>query len=173
MPFCSLWQRYPIIVNQRLADPPLLQARVVNANKAYSSPFSLYRHRSNPLCGGSHQLNVQCLTRCFKATKYCLTVTGRLPIVAPRCCRARQYGEVSERLKEHAWKVCIRENVSRVRIPPSPPYSIRKPERKFRLFCMQKSPRGRVRTLVRVRQNGNAVLHGRQATRRARRAAPP
>ncbi len=30
-------------------------------------------------------------------------------------------GEVSERLKEHAWKVCIRETVSRVRIPPSPP----------------------------------------------------
>jgi hypothetical protein len=32
-------------------------------------------------------------------------------------------GEVSEWLKEHAWKVCIQEIVSRVRIPPSPPYS--------------------------------------------------
>ena len=31
------------------------------------------------------------------------------------------YGEVSEWLKEHAWKVCIRSNVSRVRIPLSPP----------------------------------------------------
>jgi hypothetical protein len=30
-------------------------------------------------------------------------------------------GEVSEWLKEHAWKVCIRSNVSRVRIPLSPP----------------------------------------------------
>ncbi len=30
-------------------------------------------------------------------------------------------GEVSEWLKEHAWKVCIRETVSRVRIPLSPP----------------------------------------------------
>jgi hypothetical protein len=31
-------------------------------------------------------------------------------------------GEVSERLKEHAWKVCKRLNsVSRVRIPLSPP----------------------------------------------------
>ncbi len=29
-------------------------------------------------------------------------------------------GEVSEWLKEHAWKVCIPETVSRVRIPPSP-----------------------------------------------------
>jgi hypothetical protein len=32
-----------------------------------------------------------------------------------------QEGEVSEWLKEHAWKVCIPERVSRVRIPPSPP----------------------------------------------------
>jgi muramoyltetrapeptide carboxypeptidase len=30
-------------------------------------------------------------------------------------------GEVAERLKAHAWKVCIRETVSRVRIPLSPP----------------------------------------------------
>ena len=29
-------------------------------------------------------------------------------------------GEVSEWLKEHAWKVCILERVSRVRIPLSP-----------------------------------------------------
>ena len=39
------------------------------------------------------------------------------------------YGEVSEWLKEHAWKVCKRLNTaSRVRIPPSPPY----------IFCNQK-----------------------------------
>src|SRR5260370_41221807 len=30
-------------------------------------------------------------------------------------------GGVAERLKAHAWKVCMRETVSRVRIPPSPP----------------------------------------------------
>ena len=30
-------------------------------------------------------------------------------------------GEVSERLKEHAWKACERETAPRVRIPPSPP----------------------------------------------------
>jgi hypothetical protein len=29
---------------------------------------------------------------------------------------------VAERLKAHAWKVCMRETVSRVRIPPPPPY---------------------------------------------------
>ena len=31
-------------------------------------------------------------------------------------------GEVSEWLKEHAWKACIGETLSRVRIPLSPPY---------------------------------------------------
>ncbi len=31
-------------------------------------------------------------------------------------------GEVSEWLKEHAWKACIEETLSRVRIPLSPPY---------------------------------------------------
>ena len=34
---------------------------------------------------------------------------------------AQCLGEVSERSKEHAWKVCIGLNLSRVRIPPSPP----------------------------------------------------
>ena len=38
--------------------------------------------------------------------KICLTVLAQLPIVAPR-----QYGEVSEWLKEHAWKVCIRQRI--------------------------------------------------------------
>ena len=28
---------------------------------------------------------------------------------------------MSEWLKEHAWKACVRETVPRVRIPPSPP----------------------------------------------------
>ena len=45
-------------------------------------------------------------------------------ISAPRrTARPSRSGEVSERLKEHAWKVCIREIVSWVRIPPSPPLS--------------------------------------------------
>jgi hypothetical protein len=29
-------------------------------------------------------------------------------------------GQVAERLKAHAWKACIRESVSRVRIPLCP-----------------------------------------------------
>jgi hypothetical protein len=33
-------------------------------------------------------------------------------------------GEVAEWLKAHAWKACIRETVSRVRIPLSPPVSL-------------------------------------------------
>src|ERR1700758_4101808 len=32
-------------------------------------------------------------------------------------------GEVSEWLKEHAWKACVGETQPWVRIPPSPPYS--------------------------------------------------
>ena len=31
-------------------------------------------------------------------------------------------GEMAEWLKAHAWKACIRESVSRVRIPISPPF---------------------------------------------------
>lgn len=31
-------------------------------------------------------------------------------------------GEMSEWLKEHAWKACVRETVPRVRIPLSPPF---------------------------------------------------
>ncbi len=46
-------------------------------------------------------------------------------ISAPRQTeRLKGYGEVSEWLKEHAWKVCIQEIVSRVRISPSPPNSM-------------------------------------------------
>lgn len=33
-------------------------------------------------------------------------------------------GEMSEWLKEHAWKACVRETVPRVRIPLSPPFFI-------------------------------------------------
>ncbi|MDF2929787.1 MAG: hypothetical protein K0Q75_2025 [Anaerospora sp.] len=32
-----------------------------------------------------------------------------------------KHGEVSERLKEHDWKSCVRETVPRVQIPLSPP----------------------------------------------------
>jgi hypothetical protein len=35
---------------------------------------------------------------------------------------ATSYGEVQEWLNWHAWKVCILEKVSRVRIPSSPQF---------------------------------------------------
>ena len=38
-----------------------------------------------------------------------------------RVCDDTRDGGVAERLKAHAWKVCMRETVSRVRIPPPPP----------------------------------------------------
>src|SRR5260370_873535 len=34
---------------------------------------------------------------------------------------ARRYGGVAEWLKAHAWKACLRETVTWVRIPPPPP----------------------------------------------------
>jgi hypothetical protein len=38
-----------------------------------------------------------------------------------RLRRISARGEVAEWLKAHAWKVCVRETVPRVRIPLSPP----------------------------------------------------
>src|SRR5271157_1264764 len=51
----------------------------------------------------------------------------RVGCYAPRSrlLDGRDPGGVAERPKAHAWKVCIRETVSRVRIPPPPP---RRPE---------------------------------------------
>ncbi len=54
---------------------------------------------------------------------------GRIPA---DLCRARcagyhpGVGAVAERSKAHAWKVCRRETVSRVRIPPAPPSALAK-----------------------------------------------
>ena len=36
--------------------------------------------------------------------------------------RGLNVGEVSEWLKVHPWKGCVRESVPGVRIPPSPPF---------------------------------------------------
>ena len=47
----------------------------------------------------------------------CVAFAGGVNIV-------RLAGGVAEWLKAHAWKVCIRETVSRVRIPPPPPAHI-------------------------------------------------
>ncbi len=113
-------------------------------------------HDMCPAVRRSFQQSAHGLSGRTKTQKLFLTGSAPLPIVAPRCSddfATKKYGEVSEWLKEHAWKVCIRESVSRVRIPPSPPYSTKKPELAFRLFCMHSALTGRVRTLDRVRQN--------------------
>lgn len=39
--------------------------------------------------------------------------------------KTKSFGEVAEWLKAHAWKVCLGLNLTRVRIPPSPPYITR------------------------------------------------
>jgi hypothetical protein len=83
-------------------------------------------HDICPAVRRSFQQSAHGLSGRTKTQKLFLTGSAPLPIVAPRCSddfATKKYGEVSEWLKEHAWKVCIRESVSRVRIPPSPPYS--------------------------------------------------
>ena len=61
------------------------------------------------------------------ATPTCPKAPRRLDFATPRpqpCAVAPGPGEVSEWLKEHAWKVCKRLNrASGVRIPLSPPDS--------------------------------------------------
>ena len=59
----------------------------------------------------------------------------------------RLAGGVAEWLKAHAWKVCMRETVSRVRIPPPPPAKPQQPvsaaaetfarPEELRAFCLR------------------------------------
>jgi hypothetical protein len=48
---------------------------------------------------------------------------------------------MSEWLKEHAWKVCMRETVSRVRIPLSPQIIEIVPSKSWVLFFLQRVKR--------------------------------
>ncbi len=152
--FCMVHRREGCA--QRLS-PPSVTVIPISAGYQRTLPrmFSLF-HGFRPAVRRSFQQSAHSLSGQTKTQKLFLTGSAPLPIVAPRCSddfATKKYGEVSEWLKEHAWKVCIRESVSRVRIPPSPPYSTKKPELTFRLFCMHSAPTGRVRTLDRVRQN--------------------
>ena len=52
--------------------------------------------------------------------KQCFRNIRKLPVDTLFLRSLKAEGEVSEWLKEHAWKVCIVETLSRVRIPPSP-----------------------------------------------------
>ena len=45
-------------------------------------------------------------------------------MICARLATRTRRGGVAERLKAHAWKVCMRETVSRVRIPPPPPFTV-------------------------------------------------
>ena len=134
-------------------------ATVISISAGYPRTLPLIFSPIHDICPAvrrSFQQSAHGLSGRTKTQKLFLTGSAPLPIVAPRCSddfATKKYGEVSEWLKEHAWKVCIRESVSRVRIPPSPPYSTKKPELTFRLFCMHGALTGRVRTLDRVRQN--------------------
>ena len=56
---------------------------------------------------------------------------GREVLCARHATRKPRRGGVAERLKAHAWKVCMRETVSRVRIPPPPPRPLRRQPSSF------------------------------------------
>ena len=58
------------------------------------------------------------MSRTSAAREPARVVTGDPAAILPPFFRS---GEVAEWLKAHAWKACIRETVSWVRIPPSPP----------------------------------------------------
>ena len=49
---------------------------------------------------------------------------ARVPSKQDRVRPGVRRGGVAEWLKAHAWKVCMRETVSRVRIPPPPPANL-------------------------------------------------
>ena len=59
-------------------------------------------------------------TSAARARAACARVAGGA-IALARALYGAGDGGVAERLKAHAWKVCMRETVSRVRIPPPPP----------------------------------------------------
>ncbi len=74
-------------------------------------------------------------------------------------------GEVSEWLKEHAWKVCIRQRIGGSNPPLTATFK-EEPERKFRLFfCILHCERG-VRTPAGIRQ------HAQHAGQRSLRRCP-
>ena len=69
---------------------------------------------SNPTLSATSEQKLG-IVGCFDKKKAFLQLIQR---VAALC------GEMSERLKEHDWKSCVRpKGVSRVRIPLSPPFS--------------------------------------------------
>ena len=84
------------------------------------------------------------------------SVRGAIPTPRFNRPQARTDGEVAAWLKAHAWKVCLRETVTRVRIPLSPPFLA------IRTFsacgCAAETPRNRA---VRARTSGLRRRHTR------------
>jgi hypothetical protein len=110
-----------------------------------SAPFSVFvcgafeRQPRGRICDGLR--TVRASNRCLRPR---LGRCYRLAFAA----FVQRVGGVAERLKAHAWKVCMRETVSRVRIPPPPPLDMSKiliimdcfPERA--LFALTFAPTG-------------------------------
>ena len=60
-----------------------------------------------------------------RSTGMRLAITGGASLLARASCRLPVLnGEVSEWLKEHAWRACVGETPPRVRIPASPPFRV-------------------------------------------------
>ena len=84
-----------------------------------SAPFSVF------VCSASERQPRRRICDGLRAAppERALLAPAPWPVLSPRlrCFHAARVGGVAERLKAHAWKVCMRETVSRVRIPPPPP----------------------------------------------------
>ncbi len=107
--------------------------------------------------------------------RFSLTPYSSAPL-PPRGKAAKQYGEVSEWLKEHAWKVCIRQRIEGSNPSLTAIFKIRA-RTKVRAFFVYTLPKGRDETpRLRVRQLATASWtdHERSewAARRASEASP-
>ena len=105
------------------AEPFLAQLITVSAFDLGQGPiacFAAYRFLYERLLGAD--------ARPWLPAAFCAAAS--MPFFEQQPARwdiERQFGEVAEWLKAHAWKVCIRSNVSRVRIPLSPPNTQKAP----------------------------------------------
>ncbi len=73
---------------------------------------SCYGPRGQAIHGCFKRILYEVCLNAPKSAKFPLTAMGLSPTLAPvPTASGRQYGEVSEWLKEHAWKVCIRQRI--------------------------------------------------------------
>ncbi len=128
--------------------------------------FSGYGSRLSALNGYFKHILYEVCLNAPESTKFALTAMGLSPTLAPvPTASGRQYGEVSEWLKEHAWKVCIRQRIEGSN-PSLTAIFKREPVRKYRLFCVYiASAQGGMRTLDQGSTGG--LPPGRQVRLRA------